>query len=111
MLCIHDYDDLHANMRILLHFTQFQICPQKLYQPYGPWEHFPCSLCATRRHLVLWSLTRMICICANCVHTRRLQSAPNAICLCAINAWLITRVTCQMISHSIWMSIFYCCSN
>ena len=33
--------DLHVNTRILLHFTQFQIRRQKLYQPYGPWEHFP----------------------------------------------------------------------
>ena len=42
----------------------------------------------------------MICIYANCVHTRRLQSVANAICSCAINAWLITGVTCQMISRN-----------
>ena len=59
---------------------------------------------ATRKHL-LWSLTRMIHIYANCVHTRRLQSAANAICFCAINAWLITRVTCQMMSRD-YMVLF-----
>ena len=45
---------------------------------------------ATKKHL-LWSLTQMIPICANGVHTRRLQSAPNDIYFCAINGWLITR--------------------
>ena len=54
---------------------------------------------ATRKHL-LWSLTWMIPICANCVHTRRLQCACSAMYFCAINAWLITRVTCQMINQS-----------
>ena len=28
--------DPHANTHILLHFTQFQLCRQKVYQPYGP---------------------------------------------------------------------------
>ena len=42
---------------------------------------------------------------APCAHRattppRRLQSAANAICFCAINAWLITRVTYQMMSRN-----------
>ena len=36
--------DLHANARILLHFTQFQLRRQKVHPPYGLWEHFFCSI-------------------------------------------------------------------
>ena len=49
-------------------------------------------------------------IYANCVHTRRLQSAANAICFCAINAWLITRVTCQMMSRN-YIVLFLTCRH
>ena len=51
----------------------------------------------------------MTLICANCVHTRRLHSAPSAIYFCAISAWLITHVTCQMINHN--YIVLLLCSN
>ena len=91
--------DLHANKHILLHFTQFQLRRQKVHQPYGPWEHFPSSIWRNEEAppLELDSDDTYLC---QFVHTRRLQSATNAICFCAINAWLITRVTCQMISRN-----------
>ena len=38
------HQDLHANTRILLHFSQFMLRRQKRYQPYGPWEHIPSSI-------------------------------------------------------------------
>ena len=38
------HGDLHANTRILLHFTQFMVRSQKWYQPYGPWEHIANSI-------------------------------------------------------------------
>ena len=46
---VHDiwlgsHQDLHANTRILLHFSQFMLRRQKRYQPYGPWEHIPSSI-------------------------------------------------------------------
>ena len=38
------HQDLHANTRILLHFSQFMLRRQKRYQPYGLWEHIPSSI-------------------------------------------------------------------
>ena len=38
------HQDLHANTRILLHFSQFMLRRQKRCQPYGPWENIPSSI-------------------------------------------------------------------
>ena len=37
-------EDLHANTRILLHFTQFMVRRQKRYPPYSPWAHISNSI-------------------------------------------------------------------
>ena len=38
------HEDLHANTRILLHFTQFMVRRPNQHQLYGPWEHIPNSI-------------------------------------------------------------------
>ena len=40
-------DDLHQQVRILLHFTQFCTSRQVRYAPYGPWDHVPPHVWAT----------------------------------------------------------------
>ena len=35
---------LHETVRVLLHTTQFCLNRKQMYQPYGPWTHFPDGL-------------------------------------------------------------------
>ena len=81
------HKDLHANTRILLHFTQFMVRRQKQYQPYSPREHIANSiwredeapevdeedadtyLCLVCGKKETWECsTCNLYLCANCLH-------------------------------------------
>ena len=71
-----------ANTRILLHFTQFQLRWQKVYQPYGAWEHFPSSISCDEEAPPLEPDSDDTYLCQLCAHKETSQCCQSHLFLC-----------------------------
>ena len=74
--------DLHANTRILLHFTQFQLRRQKVYQPYKPWEHFLSSIWRDEEAPPLEPYSDNACLCQLCARKETSECRQCHLFLC-----------------------------